>query len=404
MSNQELIYAVSRRIESARSRAMRDLPADRWKTIEKFMEHCQAEGLTKARILRLLYDLTVIGKYIDTSFEAATTDDIKRLVANIEGSHYSYHSKYGMRVTIKKFYKWLKGDCEIFPPEVRWIKNNHKNDRIKLPEDMLTEREILTLIKAATKPRDKAMIALVAETGCRIGELLSCKIKNYKKDADGRTAHVFLNGKTGFRSVMIISCVPYMDEWINLHPFSSDPNAFIWCADSGKLLTYARVRTIFAEIAKRAGIKKATNPHNFRHTRATYLASRFTESQMKQYLGWTQASDMAAVYVHLSGRDVDKTVMKLNGIEVKDDEPEESPLQPKECFRCQKLCEASSKFCQGCGSILDKEEMDRLIKEDLDRKKIDEYMNAIIHIPGVKEFLEEKVKQVANNDQKPGRN
>lgn len=34
----------------------------------------------------------------------------------------------------------------------------------------------------------------------------------------------------------------------------------------------------------------------------------------------------------------------------------------------------------------------RLIKEDLDRKKTDEYMNAIIQIPGVKEFIEERMR------------
>ena len=41
-----------------------------------------------------------------------------------------------------------------------------------------------------------------------------------------------------------------------------------------------------------------------------------------------------------------------------------------------------------------------MIKEDLDRKKTDDYMNAIIQIPGVKEFREEKVKHVSelNND------
>ena len=36
-------------------------------------------------------------------------------------------------------------------------------------------------------------------------------------------------------------------------------------------------------------------------------------------------------------------------------------------------------------SILCKED-----KEDLDREKTDDYMNAIIQIPGVKEFIEEK--------------
>lgn len=69
---------------------------------------------------------------------------------------------------------------------------------------------------------------------------------------------------------------------------------------------------------------------------------------------------MAAVYVHLSGRDVDKTVMKLNGIKIKEEQHEESVMKLKECFRCAKANEPSAKFCSGCDSILDKEEMDRL--------------------------------------------
>ena len=393
--NSEIIYAVSRRLEAARQKAIQQLSKEKWATVEKLLEHCQAEGLTKARILRLLYDLTVLGKMLDKDFESASVDDVKKLVAKMEGSHYSYHSKYGMRVTLKKFYKWLKGNGEIFPPEVRWIKNNHKNDRIKMPEDLLTEQEILTLIRAATKPRDRAMIAVLAETGCRIGELLTCRIKHYRKSLDQRTAHLLLNGKTGFRNVMIVASVPYLDDWVNMHPFNGEPDSFIFTRDNGRLVTYSRTLTILREIAKRAGIKKAVNPHNFRHTRATYLATRFTESQLKQYLGWTQSSEMAAVYVHLSGRDVDKTVMKLNGIEVKEEQHEESVMKLKECFRCAKANEPSAKFCSGCGSILDKEEMDRLIQDDLERRKTDEYMNAIIQIPGVKEFIEEKIRVAA---------
>jgi len=39
--------------------------------------------------------------------------------------------------------------------------------------------------------------------------------------------------------------------------------------------------------------------------------------------------------------------------------------------------------------------MDRLIQDDLERRKTDEYMNAIIQIPGVKEFIEEKIRVAA---------
>ena len=39
---------------------------------------------------------------------------------------------------------------------------------------------------------------------------------------------------------------------------------------------------------------------------------------MKQYFGWVQGSKIASVYVHLSGRDVDKALLRLNGIEVEE--------------------------------------------------------------------------------------
>jgi hypothetical protein len=35
---------------------------------------------------------------------------------------------------------------------------------------------------------------------------------------------------------------------------------------------------------------------------------------MKEYFGWVQSSDMASVYVHLSGRDVDSALLKLHGM------------------------------------------------------------------------------------------
>ncbi len=66
-------------------------------------------------------------------------------------------------------------------------------------------------------------------------------------------------------------------------------------------------------IAEKAGIKKRIHPHLFRHSRSTHLAKHLTEAQMKQYLGWVQGSDMAAIYVHLSGRDVDDALLRCTG-------------------------------------------------------------------------------------------
>jgi integrase len=46
----------------------------------------------------------------------------------------------------------------------------------KKSSDMLTDKEITTMIDKANSWRNKAIIATLAESGCRIGELLACNV------------------------------------------------------------------------------------------------------------------------------------------------------------------------------------------------------------------------------------
>lgn len=70
---------------------------------------------------------------------------------------------------------------------MRWIKCNFRDDK-KLPEELLTEEDVTKLIEAAQHPRDKALVFLLYESGCRIGELLNVKIKNVLFDRFRRSA------------------------------------------------------------------------------------------------------------------------------------------------------------------------------------------------------------------------
>ena len=74
--------------------------------------------------------------------------------------------------------------------------------------------------------------------------------------------------------------------------------------------------------AQKAYVGKKCNPDLFRHSRATFLSKHLTEAEMKEYFGWTQASDMAAVYVHLSGRDVDSALLRIAGKNIPDGDKE----------------------------------------------------------------------------------
>ena len=69
------------------------------------------------------------------------------------------------------------------------------------------------------------------------------------------------------------------------------------------------------------------------------MAAHMTEQQLKKYLGWTEGSNMAAVYVHLSGKDIDDAVLKMNGMEVEEKE-EDNALKTIKCPRCKQIQDA----------------------------------------------------------------
>jgi len=136
-------------------------------------------------------------------------------------------------------------------------------------------------------------------------------------------------------------------------PIGSRNNAVTGHEKTGTIgsMQYATFRKLLQTLARRAGVKKKVNPHAFRHARATFLAKHMTESQLKQFFGWKQASRMAATYVHLSGRDTDDAVMKVYGMEKKES-TEPSALTPQRCLACTQPNPGSARFCSRCGRPL----------------------------------------------------
>lgn len=369
--------------------------------IIKFKDNCFVEKISTGRIAKYMYDLKTLSNWLGKDFEDANKDDIRTLVGKIEQKTY-YKKRLGkeipykestkrdFRITLRKFYKWLR-DTEDFPEEVKWIKSTgRRGKRIELPEDMLSEEDIKKLLNFADNPRDKAFISIIYESGCRIGEMLFLRIKHVKFDKYG--AQLLVDGKTGFRRVRIIASVPFLMEWLNKHPKKEEPESPLWITRNYTQINYAAIRKRLKVIAKKAGIKKRMNPHNFRHSRATYLANHLTEAQMKEFFGWVQASDMAAIYVHLSGRDVDGALLKVYGLEDKE-EKEETQLNPKTCPRCQEINQFSNKFCNKCGMILDEKLRNEKIQQDIGRKQADKILDNMMEDPEIREMFMRKMKK-----------
>jgi len=185
----------------------------------------------------------------EKNFDQITSQNIERLVAKIEKTNYNESTKNRYKKILKMFCKWLD-KLEL----VEKIKLKPTHSRLN-PENLLTEKEIKALIEAADNVRDKALIAVLYDSGCRIGEFLIVKLKDIKFDKYG--AIILVNRMKNQREVRIVKSAPALKQWINEHPFRNDPEAFLWISKNhNKLLSYASLRQIIRNLAKKANIKK----------------------------------------------------------------------------------------------------------------------------------------------------
>lgn len=377
------VYCYKRIIEGALRRvANSSIDEENKNKILEFYHECIIRGYSKARTIKYVNTLEGIVRLLVKPFSKAKKEDIAELIAKIESRDYSDWTKRDYKIILRVFYKWLR-KTEDYPEEVKWIKTSTRG-RMKLPEELLTEEEIRKLVDAADNLRDKAFILLLSESGCRIGELLTLQMKHVQLDEYG--AVLMVNGKTGQRRVRVILSAPKLNQWIENHPLK-DPDAPLWVTmgtnSRYKVWTYGTAKEVLKKLAIRAGIKKRIYPHLFRHSRVTFLANHLTEAQMKQYFGWVQGSDMASVYVHLSGRDVDNALFKLNGMDVNEEKMEEE-FKPLSCPRCKTRNSPDAKFCSNCGLCLD---IKTSVEIDAVREKADRFMNELIKNPNVLDSL-----------------
>ena len=299
----------------------------------------------------------------DFNFDTASKQDLIKVFSRINTSSLAPETKRKITATIKLFYKWFKGEGEIYPKEVSWLKTT-ADAKIKLPEDLLSEEEVNLMINVASSIRDKAIISIMFETGCRIGELINLRVKDV--EMDNNSGHLTLKGKTGMRKIPIKRSLSYLALYLDSIN-KSDPNKPLWLdvgtwMNKEEPIDKAAVAKVLKGAGRKAGIKKRIYPHLFRHSSATYWAQYLTEQQLKYYFGWTGGSTMAATYVHLSGRDIDHAI--LSSYDDGEDIIKPRSISFKTCPRCKEKNHPASIHCSRCGDSL---EINEDIKNELQR-------------------------------------
>lgn len=261
--------------------------------------HLDRRGLTERR--KYKYKV-LLRKFKKIKLAEMSKKQVDQFFLYLKNSTLSDETKQDYWNMFRIFVRWMKPKIDLKEYKLQVKK------KFKLPEDILSLDEVKKIILIAKTVRDRALISLLYDSGCRPSELLNLKNKDITFDENGLT--VSLDGKTGMRKIPVITtlnCSSFLKQWQLQN--SNDQET---CIFDG--ICIGRLDQIVKRYSEKAGITKRVYTYIFRHSRATHLANYLTEQQLKIYLGWSMDSKMAGTYVHMSGKDLAKKVLSLNAV------------------------------------------------------------------------------------------
>lgn len=290
-----------------------DLSKSNKQELRDFASYLMAEDLSDHKIYRYIQTFRVLSPVIDFNLTDAERKDLIQLVGRINQNRipeksYAPESKAELKKALRRFYKWKFPDRE---KELIGFISTHvkKSEKKRIDPDQLpSPSQVDRLIETAKNPRDKLMFSLLWESGARIGEFLNLDWQDIQFQQD--FIRVTLNGKTGQRTIPIVESRKYLEDWQSYQYGHYNP--VFTSLHSEDRLSYSGAISSINRCADRLDLDCKVNPHAFRKSRATYLASEGANVfQLMEFFGWSQA-ETAKTYVRLAQSDVDELVKSVS--------------------------------------------------------------------------------------------
>ncbi|MCL1970238.1 MAG: site-specific integrase [Candidatus Bathyarchaeota archaeon] len=327
----------------------------------QFLDHLTALDLSMGRVAKYAAHLPALLRFVDVDLQAITRADVERVVADINSSQNKNTTIRDKKLVLRKLVQYAKtGTCAKgtpLPPEVRWISLVIKEkDTGVNPENLLTQEEIVTLLKVTTNKRDRAMLYVLFEAALRPSELLTMSIDSV--EFKGEYCVIAVNGRTGLKHIpLVVSNKPLLD-WIQEHPNKDHPKTPLWCSlinnRVGEQLNYSHFRSTIKQLAQKAGLNKDICPSICRYTSLMTMAKVFTKNQLNQFTGLTYGSKMTKQYVRSSAENLEEAILELHGIKIATTK-DVGIVKLVECPRCSSKNPFGNIRCATCGIIIDKE-------------------------------------------------
>jgi site-specific recombinase XerD len=210
--------------------------------------------------------------------------------------------------TVKVFFNWAVTQALVGSSPADHIRNPRPGDTIE-GRAASTEEMSAVINAARPNPRDYAVVLLLAESGCRRGDIASLRLQDL--DLAHQCAYVVGKGEKRRAIYFDQDAVEAIAAWLRVRPATENDRVFVTA--KGELLSGQAVYQIAARRSRDAGLERTVNPHRFRHGVATALAAeRLKPTAIQRYLGHSSIATTMR-YIHATEEDMHEAARILGG-------------------------------------------------------------------------------------------
>ncbi len=179
----------------------------------------------------------------------------------------------------------------------------------KLPE-VLSSKEVLSILDNTNNLKHKAILFLTYSSGLRVGEVVRLKLSDI--DSDRMAIHV-VQGKGRKDRYTILSEVA-----LNvLREYAREYKPSVWLFQGevpGRHITERTVQRVFENAKDKASIHKKVSVHSLRHSFATHLLEGGIDLRYIQELLGHQSSKTTEIYTHVTRKSIRNITSPLDKI------------------------------------------------------------------------------------------
>ena len=279
-------------------------------SIKKFLSYLEIErNYSSNTLISYQTELEKYEEYLQKhtiNYLKINKNEIREYLKYLDSLKYKNRSIAKNLSTLRSFYRYLVKENKLEKNIFASIKNPKLEK--KLPnfvseidmETILNFPNLGTYQKTIYTNRDLLLLEMLYDTGCRVSELASIKLK----DIDKEERKITILGKGGKERIVFYG--EYTKDTLKEYLENRDiilngkTSEYLFVSKNSSKITSRRIAQILEDIIELVAIKNNVTPHTIRHTFATHLLNNGADLRSVQELLGHSSLSTTQIYTHVS--------------------------------------------------------------------------------------------------------